>query len=81
MSLRFYAFDTDAKKAWKFIASASWWAKHDNGHAVSLGFRFGEEITERQLTALGAVEVPYEEWQHSGCQSSCVKRGGATCRW
>ena len=78
---RFYAFDKTTRKAYRFTASDAWWHKHDNYHAISIGFEVGVDITPRQLKALGAREVPWDEWAHSGCQSSCVKRGGKKCQW
>lgn len=77
----FYAFDEKAKRAWEFRASTAWYRRHDNGVAVSIGFRVPDEITEKQLKALGAKEISYEVWKHSGCQSSCILRGNKECRW
>lgn len=79
--LEFYAHDPKSKRAWRFRASEAWYRRNDNGHAVSIGFTVGEDITLRKLKALNATEVPYDEWNHSGCQSSCVKRGDKSCRW
>ena len=79
--LTFYAFDSEAKRAWKFHPSLAWYRRHDNGVAVSIGFRVPSEVTEAQLKKLGAKEVSYEVWKHSGCQSSCVLRGGTKCSW
>ena len=79
--LTLYAFDSTAKRAWKFHPSLAWYRRHDNGVAVSIGFRVPDEVTEKQLKGLHATEVSYETWKHSGCQSSCVMRGGSKCGW
>lgn len=79
--LTFYAYDKKNEKYWRFEATQRWWVEHDNGCAVSIGFEVGKEISMDQLRSLGAVEVTKDEWNHSGCQSSCVKRGAKECRW
>lgn len=83
--MRFTAFTEDAgpatRKAWRFNATPAWFRRHDNGCSVSIGFRVPSEITEKQLKSLKAVEIPWDEWAHSGCQSGCVRRGDTACCW
>ena len=79
--MKLYAHDPKAKRAWRFSASDSWVRRHDNGHVVSIGFSVPEDLTLKQLQKLNATEIPYDEWSHSSCQSSCVKRGDSKCTW
>ena len=79
--MKLYAFNRATSKAWAFNASAAWLKKNDNGHAVSIGFEVPREMSMAQLRALKAREVSWDTWKHSGCQSSCVMRGGAKCAW
>src|ERR1700678_3009917 len=65
LPFEFYAFDTSTKRAWKFSCSEAWYRKHDNGVAVSIGFRVPDEITEAQLRRLNAVPVDYDKWRKS----------------
>lgn len=76
-----YAFDATRKRAWKFNPSLRWVRDHDNGFSVSIGFRVPKDVGEAELERLGAKEVDWDEYNHSGCGSSCVKRGAETCRW
>lgn len=59
----FLAWDAGARRAWRITPSLRWLAKHDNGHAVSIGFVVGQDITMRQVEALArigrAIEVDY----------------------
>jgi hypothetical protein len=79
--MRLYAFDRLHEKAWVFNASDAWVRRHDNGSLVSIGISVPDELSHKQLKALGAKEVTWEKWKHSGCQSSCVLRGGTKCSW
>jgi hypothetical protein len=78
---KLYAYDETNRTAWRFNASPAWMQKHDNGHMVSIGFRVGEDITLRQLKALKATPVSFDDWKHSGCQSRCKRRGDNICQW
>ena len=75
----------DGARYYKATVSQKWLEKNDNGHSVSIGFAVGEDLTAKQLASLSALgrlkEITREEWLHSGCQSSCVQRGGKECRW
>jgi len=58
----------------------------DNGAMVSCGLTVGEgrfkAASLRTLQAQGRVQpIDRETYLHSGCQSSCVRRGGSICRW
>lgn len=58
----------------------------NNGMLVSIGLIVGEfGFTASSLARLqragAAQEVTQDEWNHSGCQSSCIRRGNARCGW
>lgn len=59
----FVAWDSDARRAWRFSPSLRWIAKHDNSFAVSIGFKIGEHITMRQIETFvrigRATEIDY----------------------
>lgn len=73
------------EKFYRLTVSQRWAEQHDNGALVSCGLEVGKDLTERSLKALvqrgQAVEVTKDEWNHSGCQSSCVLRGAQKCSW
>ena len=75
----------DRQSYYRAVVTRAWAIKHDNGALISCGLTVGEELTLGQLKALvargQAVEVTKEEWNHSGCQSSCTLRGAKECRW
>jgi hypothetical protein len=81
----FYVMDFANKRAWRFSPSHAWLVKHDPGHAVSIGFVLGEDISQAQLDAFlrrgTARVVDYDHANHGGCLSSCVRRGGQKCQW
>lgn len=56
-------------------------ARMAESFSIHLGFAVPGDISRAQLASLGAVEVTHEEWNHSSCGSSCVKRGGERCSW
>lgn len=47
----FVVFDPSTRRAWRFRPSERWLRANDNGHAVSIGFRLGEDILEESLVA------------------------------
>ena len=54
----------------------------NNGALVSLGLTVGANgFTRKEFDRLPKTEISYDEWNHSGCQSSCIRRGHSTCRW
>lgn len=55
----------------------------DNGVMVSCGLTVGVDKVplDDWIWKGWAVEVSKDEWNHSGCQSECVLRGGKSCRW
>jgi GH24 family phage-related lysozyme (muramidase) len=60
--------------------------RHDNGAMVSCGLTVGrdgfrESTLARWIKAGTAREITREDWQHSSCQSSCIRRGATACRW
>lgn len=63
-----------------------WAIKHDNGVLISCGLTVGENgftlAMFKRLARNGQLtQVSQETWNHSGCQSGCVLRGDAECRW
>ncbi len=71
-----------ADKYYRCEVSQRWLAKHDNGAVFSCGLTVGQDgLTMASFQRLNRTEVTREQWNHSGCQSSCVLRGGKECRW
>ena len=73
-------------KYYRAEVTPAWARKHDNGALISCGLTVGENgitarMVDRMVTRGDAREVTHDEWNHSGCQSSCVQRGAASCRW
>ncbi len=70
---------------YRLTVSRRWAEANDNGALISCGLTVCRDITEGQLRALirrkQAVEVSEAQWRHGGCQSQCILRGDATCRW
>jgi hypothetical protein len=58
---------------------------HDNGALISCGLTVGHDLRpstfKRWQSADLTREITYDEWNHGGCQSSCIKRRNASCRW
>jgi hypothetical protein len=85
--------DTQNSKYYRAAVSISWAKRHDNGALISCGLTIDEPsawsghvwLTRRafdRLQKTGAVkEITHDQWNHSGCQSSCVLRGAKECRW
>lgn len=77
--------DFDGKRAWSFRPTHTWMRRYPNYHAVSIGYRLGEDISQRQLDRFLksgiAAPMDYDKANHSGCQSSCKRRGGEKCQW
>jgi hypothetical protein len=75
----------DGEKFYRAIVSPQWAARNDNGALVSCGLSVPESLRPAQLRALiarkQAQEITREDWNHSGCQSRCVRRGDPTCQW
>jgi len=65
--------------------SFRWRAPCNNYAMVSCGLTVPDDLRastlRRWINNGTAVQVAREEWQHSGCQSTCVLRGAQTCRW
>jgi len=64
----------------------AWAIAHDNGALVSCGLTVGQDgFTPRMFAWLQSRDrldpITKDEWNHSGCQSYCVKRGAKECRW
>lgn len=78
-----YILDQRRSRYYRAEVDREWVEKHDNGHLISIGWNSDDNQAElRRLLQEGkAVQVPKDEWNHSGCQSSCIRRGGKECRW
>lgn len=65
----------------------TWAMNHDNGALFSCGLTVNDNgvFTERSLNWLRSRgrlrEISQDEWNHSGCQSYCTRRGDAKCSW
>lgn len=70
-----------------------WFTRHDNSRMVSCGLTVDERSAysnrvylstsglERLRKQQRLQEVTELDWRHSGCQSSCIRRGDAKCSW
>lgn len=88
-----YIRDTQQSKYYRATVTRRWFTLHDNGAMVSCGLTVDEPSAYsgrvwlsrsglERLRAQGRLtEVSHDTWNHSGCQSSCVLRGHAVCRW
>jgi hypothetical protein len=45
----FLAWNATTRQAWTFRPSLRWLDKHDNGHANSIGFIVGHDLSFRQI--------------------------------
>jgi len=77
-------------KHYRANISPAWAAKRDNGALISCGLTVGKDLPERDfrlletLTSRGQAilqEISHEEYNHSGCQSYCTRRGDDHCGW
>lgn len=87
--------DPIGPKYYRARVSYQWANRHDNGALISCGLTINEPsawsgkvwLTRRAFNSLRArcinqvTEITEPEYQHSGCQSSCTRRGDAICRW
>ena len=75
----------DGEKYYAARVTPQWAERHNNYAMISLGLTVDKDLSRRAFNALmktGRVkDVSAEEYQHSGCQSSCIRRGAAQCRW
>lgn len=60
--------------------------RYNNGCMVSIGLTVGEGSFKasslKRLQEAGRVkEIDQTTYNHSGCRSSCILRGGSKCRW
>lgn len=75
--------DPKVDRYYRAYVSRAFAVRHDNFALVSIGWTVNDDLPRRAWNAVkrDAVEISREEWNHSGCQSSCVRRGGSECRW
>jgi len=86
--MRVYARDSTVtpSRYYRLALTLTQAKRWNNGIMVSIGLIVGEYgFTKRSLARLikagQAKAVDFDEWNHSGCQSSCVRRGGVHCSW
>lgn len=77
---------TGKTRYWVANVPPEWVKRHDNGAMISCGLTVGSGgLTKRQFNVMKGKypckEVTQDEWNHSGCQSSCKRRGDKECRW
>lgn len=83
----------DGERHYRATVTHTWFVRHDNGAMVSCGLTVDEpsgwsgrvwlsKAGLKRLQKQGRLtEVSKDTYNHSGCQSSCVLRGAATCHW
>lgn len=75
----------DGETFYKASVTAQWANKHDNGALISCGLAVGENLTRTSLNILirqkRAYLISKEDYNHSGCQSRCIRRGDSICQW
>jgi len=80
-----YIKDPATDRYYRARVSQRWLERHDNGCLVSIGLTVDKDLTRKSLDRLRGAgrldEVTKDQWNHSGCQSSCTLRGAAACRW
>jgi len=83
--LRISIRDTVTGRTYEANLTARQYARHDNGAMISCGLSAPRDISARLLSRWvssgTAREIPFDKWNHSGCQSACKLRGDAECRW
>jgi hypothetical protein len=93
--MRVYAWNQSTKQAWRVELTGARLRRYDNGCLVSIGLTvgtplrgagidgcdIGPSLIARWEAAGIATPIAYDEAMHSGCQSACVRRGHAICRW
>ena len=73
-----YIRDPKAGKYYRYAADRAFVQRYDNGALTSCGLTIGMDLL---CVPEGATRVSREEYQHSGCQSTCILRGNRECRW
>lgn len=80
-----YVSDKSAGRYFRARLTRRQYLRLDNGCMVSIGLIVGKGLTRetvaRWVRRGRAVEVSHDEWNHSSCQSACVKSGASACRW
>ena len=71
---------------WSMCVTPAWAEKHDNGVLISIGLTVGRDgFTPKMWKAaqrrFHPKRMSLDAYQHSGCQSSCIRRGQTICRW
>ena len=83
--MRVYISDKGHGLHYRADVSTQWARRHDNGALISCGLTVPDDLSRASLRALivkgRASTCTHDEWNHSSCQSACVRRGDAVCRW
>lgn len=84
--LRLTIADPEKGKYYKMAVTPEWAQRHDNGRLISCGLTIGQDGFTRRMFQLAQyrfshLEVTQDEYNHSGCQSSCIRRGNDKCTW
>lgn len=86
ITIRDLSADADSgRRYFRATVTVGWAKRFDNGALVSCGLTVDDDLPRdtfnRLMTTGRVVAVSFDEWNHSGCQSSCTLRGDAACRW
>lgn len=78
--------DPGNNKFYEASVTPRWANRYDNGAMVSCGLTVGQSrLTQRSLSTLRAQgrlkEISHDDWNHSSCQSGCIRRGAPKCSW
>ncbi len=83
--MRISVADPEHGRFYEISVTPQWAQRHDNGALVSCGLTIGQDgFTRRMFERLPwhrVRTVSRDSYNHSGCQSSCIRRGDQACRW
>lgn len=79
MSITIYGRDKDSTVYFRVAMEPT--SLRNEYAPVSCGIVRSTTWIKRMVTQRKATIVTKDEWNHSGCQSSCIRRGGQSCRW
>jgi hypothetical protein len=77
----------DGESFYVVKVTPKWADKYDNGAVISCGLTVPVDISRQAFERYRkrypdrVVNVSRDEYQHSGCQSSCIRQGARECRW
>jgi hypothetical protein len=76
-----YAFSEEQGVYYRLRLTPRQARRLDNGHLFSIGLEIGKDISRDRIVTLKGERVSRDDWNHSGCQSSCTRRGDDRCGW